>query len=222
MPTTLNLKPALGFLDELSQHNDRIWFNEHRPAYNTARSLFEHFVDDIIDELRPGDHLQGLSARDCIARIYRDIRFSNDKSPYKTNLGAMITPGGWGSGWLGYYVSLQPHGQSMVAGGLYNPNPEQLTRFRQAINQDATRFKELIRAQDFVEAFGEIEGERLKTAPKGYDREHPEIKLLQLKQITAVRRFSDEEVLADDFAGQVIIKCHTLRPFLDYLTHVLA
>jgi uncharacterized protein (TIGR02453 family) len=220
MPNTLNLEPTLNFLDELGRHNDKAWFNEHRPAYDVARSLFERLVDDLIDELRSTDHLQGLSARDCMARIYRDIRFSKDKSPYKINMGAMIAPGGWGANWLGYYISIQPRGQSMVAGGWYNPGPQQLNRFRQVINRDATGFKALISATGFVEAFGDIEGDRLKTAPKGYDREHADIKLLQLKQITAVHRFSDQEVLASDFASQVVIKCHALKPFLEYLTLV--
>jgi uncharacterized protein (TIGR02453 family) len=221
MPTTLNMKPILGFLDELDRNNNKAWFNENRPAYQTARSLFEQYIDDIIDQLRTSEHLQGLSAKDCIARIYRDIRFTKDKSPYKINMGAMIAPGGWGAGWLGYYVSIQPHGQSMVAGGLYNPDPEQLNRFRQAIDRDATAFKQLINAGDFVEAFGAIEGERLKTTPKGYDRAHPQIKLLQLKQITAVHRFTDAEVLASDLTNQVVMNCHRLKPFLDYLTHIL-
>jgi len=222
MSTVLNLQPVLGFLDELARHNDKVWFNQHRPDYDAARGMFEHVIDDLIDQLRPTDQLQGLSARDCISRIYRDIRFSKDKTPYKTNLGAMIAPGGWGAGWLGYYISIQPHGQSMVAGGLYNPDPEQLSRFRQVINRDAAAFKVLVTAPVFIDAFGKIEGERLKTAPKGYDREHPHIDLLQLKQITAIHRFSDEQVLADDFVEQVVAKCHALKPFLNYLTAVLA
>jgi uncharacterized protein (TIGR02453 family) len=221
MPITHNIEPIFNFLDELARHNDKAWFNEHRPAYDTARSMFEQFIDGIIGELRESDHLQGLSARDCIARIYRDIRFSKDKSPYKINMGAMIAPGGWGASWLGYYISIQPHGQSMVAGGLYNPAPEQLNRFRQVIDQDASGFKEIIGARCFVDAFGAVEGERLKTAPQGYDRAHPNIELLQLKQITAVHRFSDEEVLAGDFARQVVNHCQTLKPFLDYLADVL-
>jgi uncharacterized protein (TIGR02453 family) len=221
MPTTLNLKPVLSFLDQLGQHNERAWFKEHRPDYELARSTFEQYIDGIIDELRASDHLEGLRARDCIARIYRDIRFSKDKSPYKTNMGAMVAPGGWGAGWLGYYISIQPHGQSMVAGGLYSPDPEQLNRFRQAVNLDAADLKEVIGTKEFVDGFGNIEGERLKTAPKGYDREHRDIELLQLKQITAVHRFTDEEVLAGDFADQMVTKCHVLKPFLDYLTQVL-
>ena len=217
MPSITNLEPSLRFLDELSQHNDKAWFDKHRPAYEAARAAFEHFVDALIDEFRTSDALEGLAAKDCIARIYRDVRFAKDKSPYKTNLAAMIAPGGWKTTALGYYVSVGPQGQSLVAGGLYDPTPEQLQRFRQAIDRDAAAFKQITGAKDFVAAFGAVAGDRLKTAPKGYDREHPEIGLLQLKQITALHRFSEPEVLADDFAERVVIACRALRPFLDYL-----
>ncbi len=207
----------LEFVDELSQNNNKIWFDQHRPDYEAARSSFEQLIDELIDEFRASDHLQGLAAKDCIARIYRDIRFTKDKSPYKTNLAAVIAPGGWRSTYLGYYLSIAPQGQSMVAGGLYLPTPEQLNRFRQVIADNAHAFKKIIGAQDFLQAFGSVEGERLKTVPKGYDRTHPEIALLQLKQITAVHHFSDQEVLAPDFPAQVALLCRAMKPFLTYL-----
>ncbi len=122
MPTTANLQPVLSFLDDLSQNNNKPWFDEHRPAYAAARNAFEQFIDGVIDAFREVDNLQGLAARDCFPRINRDVRFSKDKSPYKTNLGALVAPGGWRATAQGYYISLQPHGQSMVAGGLYDPD----------------------------------------------------------------------------------------------------
>jgi uncharacterized protein (TIGR02453 family) len=102
------------------------------------------------------------------------------------------------------------------------PTPEQLARFREAIDKQAEGFKKLTRAKAFVEAFGAIEGERLKTAPQGYDREHPEIELLQLRQVVVVHHFSDSEVLAHDFPGQVVAVCRAMKPFLDYLNGILA
>ena len=221
MPNPINFATALRFLEELSQNNNKAWFEAHRPDYQAARSTFEQFVNDLIDEFRVSDHLQDLTAKDCVARIYRDIRFSKDKSPYKTNLAAMIAPGGWRSTALGYYVSIGPLGQSMVAGGLYSPTTEQLSRFREAIVDDASGFKEIIQAKEFIEAFGEIEGERLKTAPRGYDRDHPEIDLLRLKQITAVHRFTEREVREDDFKRQVVSLCRAMKPFLSYLNVTL-
>lgn len=222
MSTTPNLEPVLSFLDDLSQNNNKSWFDEHRPAYGAARSAFEQFIDGVSDEFREVDNLQGLAAKACMPRINRDVRFSRDKSPYKTNLGALVAPGGWRATAQGYYISLQPHGQSMVAGGLYNPTPQQLDRFRQAIDQDAAAFRQIAQAPDFVEVFGAVEGVRLKTAPKGYDRDHPAIDLLQLKQILVMRRFSDEDVLAPDFANRVMATCWAMRPFLKYLDTVLA
>ncbi len=221
MAVEYNLEPLLLFLDELRLNNHKTWFDQHRSDYESARNTFEQFVGELIDEFRVPDHLQGLTARNCIARIYRDIRFSKDKSPYKTNMGAMVAPGGWRTTAFGYYISLEPRGRSMVAGGLYNPTPEQLRLFRQAIDEDATRFKAITARTEFVEAFGEVSGDRLKTAPKGYDPAHPDIGLLQLKQITAIRRFSDQEVLADDFLPQAVKTCHAMRLFLDCLSDIM-
>jgi uncharacterized protein (TIGR02453 family) len=218
MDNTSTLKPALIFLNGLGQNNFKAWFEQHRPDYLAARAVFEQFTNEIIDEFRAPDHLEGLAARDCIPRIYRDIRFSKDKTPYKTNLAALIGPGGWkGASSLGYYISIEPHDQSLAAGGLHAPMPEELNRFRQAINRDAAAFKKVIGNREFTKVFGAVEGERLKTAPKGYDKTHPEIALLQLKQVTVFHHFTDEEVLRGDFKDQVISICRAMRSFLNIL-----
>ena len=221
MPDMLDLGLTIRFLAELSQNNNKAWFDRHRLDYEAARDAFYAFIDCLIDEFRTSDHLEGLSARDCIARIYRDIRFSKNKSPYKSNMGALVAPGGWKGGRNGYYISIEPGNQSMVAGGLYAPTPEQLNRFRQVIAEDATEFHEISRQEDLIEAFGGVEGERLKTVPKGYDPAHPEIDLLRLKQILVLHRFTDQEVLVGDFQSKVIFACRAMRPFLDYLDEVL-
>jgi uncharacterized protein (TIGR02453 family) len=221
MPATFNLLPILNFLDNLGQNNYKNWFDTHRADYETARKIFNDFIDYLIDEFRVSDNLQALSSKDCVTRIYRDIRFTRDKSPYHTNFSAIIAPGGKKSPEQGYYVSLQPHGQSLVAGGLYMPSPEQLDRFRQAIDRHAATFKHITGNPAFVEQFGKIEGERLKTAPKGYDRAHPEIELLQLKQVTALHHFSDQQVLAGDFPEKAVAVCQAMKPFLNYLDGVL-
>ena len=130
-----NFHQILGFLNDLSQHNSREWFNLNRAAYETAHVSFEGFIDTLIDELRTSDNLQGLSAKECIFRIYRDVRFSRDKTPYNSNFSAVIAPGGKKSQLQGYYVSIEPHGHSMIAGGLHMPSSEQINLFRQAIEQ---------------------------------------------------------------------------------------
>jgi len=222
MSQIYSLQPALDFLNDLNQHNDRSWFNAHRPTYEAARSAFEAFVDDLIDRLRFSDDLQDLVAKDCLARIYRDVRFSKNKSPYKTNLGALIGRGGWKTpSLLGYFIALEPGSKSMTAGGLHDPMPEQLARFRQAIDRDAEAFYQVTRAEDFVREFGAVAGERLKTAPKGYERDHPHIDLLQLKQVYGMHTYTDSEVLSPDFADRVVEACLALKPFLAYLKEIV-
>jgi uncharacterized protein (TIGR02453 family) len=216
-----DLSPVLSFLDDLGKHNNKTWFDEHRATYEEARAIFERFVDGLIDELRTSDHLQGLSAKDCVTRINRDIRFSKDKSPYKTSMGAAIAPGGRKSSQLGYHIYVAPRGHSVVAGGLYMPDAKQLTRFRRAIDRDPDEFKRITNAKVFVEQLGQIGGEKLATAPQGYSRTHPEIELLRLKQVTVARHFADKEVSSPDFTSQVLKACKAMKPFLDYLNHIL-
>jgi uncharacterized protein (TIGR02453 family) len=221
MENDINLEPVLIFLNALSKHNNKPWFDQNRAAYEQAREMFEQFINLLIDEFRASDDLQDLSAKDCISRIYRDIRFSKDKSPYKTNMWATIAPGGKKATKMGYHIALEPQGRSLIAGGMWEPSPEQLIKFRQAIDHDASGFKKIIRDRTFIDNFGKVEGEKLKTAPQGYDRSHPEIELLQFKQVVVVHYYSDDQVLADDFLNQVISSCRAMRPFLDYLNNVL-
>jgi uncharacterized protein (TIGR02453 family) len=212
-----NLKPVLFFLAELSRNNNRPWFESHREAYNSARSAFEELIDDLIEKLEVTDNLQGLTARECITRIFRDIRFSKDKTPYKANMAAHIAPGGWKTTSMGYYVSIEPLGASLVGGGLHDPTPEQLDRFRRAISEDASEYKHLTDSARFVEMFAAVEGDRLKTAPKGYDRAHPELDILRLKQVMVIHHFSDEQVLAAEFEDRVLDACQVMKPLLEYL-----
>ena len=221
MQAKFNFLPILNFLDNLSQNNVKPWFDTNRADYEAARAIFNEFIDYLIDELRTSDNLQGLSAKECVTRIYRDIRFTHDKSPYHTNISAIIAPGGKKSVTQGYYVSIEPHGRSMIAGGLHMPSPEQLDRFRQTIVRHAEEFKVITANPAFVAQFGKVEGERLKTAPKGYDRAHPEIELLQLKEVTAFHHFPDQEVLAAEFPQHVLAGCHAMKPFVDYLNEVI-
>jgi uncharacterized protein (TIGR02453 family) len=216
-----NFLPILNFLDNLAQKNNKAWFDSHRAEYESACEIFNQFVDYLIDELRASDNLEGLSSKNCVSRIYRDIRFSHDKSPYHTNFSAIIAPGGRKSVTQGYYVHIQPQGESMVAGGLYMPSPEQLEHFRQAIDQHAGEFRAITADPAFVEQFGAVEGERLKTAPKGYDRAHPEIELLQLKQVIVLHHFTDQQVLAEDFPEKTLTACRVMKPFVEYLNEVI-
>jgi len=216
-----DLRPILSFLADLGRHNEKAWFEASRSRYAAARATFEEFLGGLIGELRASDRLGDLQPKKCMARIYRDVRFARDKSPYKTNFAAMIASGGWNSDERGYYLSLAPNGKSMVAGGIYMPDAKQLGKFRDAIAEDSSRFKRIVRQKEFVAMFGEVNGERLKTVPKGYDREHPDIDLLRLKHVVAAREFSDAEVGKRDFSKRVVSACRTLRPFVNYLSAVV-
>jgi uncharacterized protein (TIGR02453 family) len=221
MRSSINLKPVIGFLSGLRENNNKAWFDKNRAAYEQAREAFEDLIEQLISELGAFENLQGVSARDCIFRINRDVRFSKDKSPYKTSVGAAIAPGGKKSKELGYYIHIQPQSQSLLAGGLYMPTSDQLAKFRQAIDRDARPFKKITKDVDFVRYFGALEGERLTTAPQGYNRDHPEIELLRLKQVTVVHHLTDKQVLSPDFPAHAVQVFRSMKPFSDYLNRAL-
>ncbi len=222
MPSAPDLKPVLTFLAGLKAHNNKPWFEAHRGAYEKAKAEFEALVDQLILGMRAFDDMGALTAKDCVMRIYRDIRFSPIKSPYKYSMSADIVPGGRRSSRQGYYIHLEPHDESILAGGLYMPETAQLTKFRRAIDAHPRQFRLVINEPEFKRYFGAIEGEKLKTAPQGYDRSHPEIELLRLKQVTAVHRLTDKAVLASGFPKHALQTFEALKPFVDYLNSVLA
>jgi uncharacterized protein (TIGR02453 family) len=218
MTPNSDLKPVLTFLSSLQKNNNRPWFEKNRPAYEQAKGLFEDFVDELILGLGAVEDMKGVTAKDCVMRIYRDIRFSKDKTPYKTNMAASIGPGGKKSFHFQYYLHLEPQDASMVAGGLHEPESAQINKFRSAISRDSRKFKAIVAGKSFKQYFGEVGGEKLKTAPQGFDRDHPEIELLRLKEVVAVHRLTDEMVLSPGFAAHVIKACTAMKPFLDYLS----
>ncbi|MSP12953.1 MAG: DUF2461 domain-containing protein [Chloroflexi bacterium] len=217
----VDLQSVLAFLSDLEKNNNKAWFEAHRASYQQARDHFEDFVEELIARLAPIADLTGVSAQDCIFRINRDVRFSKDKSPYKANMGAHITPGGRKSTSLGYYIHIELHDHSFLGGGLHMPTPEQLAKWREAVDQDAARFRQIIEAEDFVAAFGPLEGERLKTAPKGYPKDHPELDLLALKEVTTGRHLTDAEVVAPDIVDRTVQGFTLMKPFIDYLNDII-
>jgi uncharacterized protein (TIGR02453 family) len=216
-----NLKNTLTYLRDLRENNNKAWFDNHRDQYDQAREAFESLIDYLIAKISLVQDMQGISARDCIFRINRDIRFSRDKSPYKWHMSADIAPGGRRSGNLGYYIHIAADDESLIAGGLYMPTFAQLTKFRESMAQDATPLRQITRAKPFVRYFGAIEGERLRTAPQGYGRDHPEIDLLRLKQVMVVHRLTDKQVLARNLPTQAIAVMKAMKPFNDYLNSIL-
>jgi uncharacterized protein (TIGR02453 family) len=207
----------LDFLRELREHNDRSWFEENRPRYEAARAVFLELVGELIDAFGPVDDLGGVTVKECAFRINRDVRFSKDKSPYKTVMSAVLGRGGRKSGVRSYYFHIEPDGLSFLAGGLYAPSTAELGAVRQALAEDARPLKKVIRAPDFVREFGELGGEALKTAPMGYPKDHPDIALLRKKQFLVMHRLSDEEILSEELIPRTLKVYKAMKPFLTYL-----
>jgi uncharacterized protein (TIGR02453 family) len=212
-------KPTLDFLKQLTKNNNRDWILRNRPAYLSAKENFEGFVQEIIEQVVDFDPIiKGMEAKSCIFRINRDVRFSNDKSPYKTNMGAFIVKGGKKNGdkYAGYYVHIEP-GKSFIAGGAYVPPAPWLSAIREKIDEEPDRFIKIISNKDFIKVFGKLEGETLKKAPKGYPSDHPYIEYLKFKSFLAMNYVKDETVLSDNYADYVIRIFKTMKPFNDFL-----
>lgn len=211
---------TFNFLADLKNNNDRDWFNAHKDRYLTAKENFEDFINALIAEISKFDHsIQHHTAKDCVFRIYRDIRFSKDKSPYKTHFGAHITAAVKKSeihSRAGYYINLSP-GDSMLAGGAYRPNSKWLANIRATIDEDAASLKEILNQKDFRNYFGEIEGEQLKKTPKGYDIDHPEIDLLRYKSFLVKHECEDKKVLSKSFLNHATKVFNVLFPFDQFL-----
>jgi uncharacterized protein (TIGR02453 family) len=213
-------KSTLEFLADLKKHNDRDWFIKNRPRYIEAKTNFETFVQEVINQIIIFDPiLRGLEVRSCTYRINRDIRFSNDKTIYKTHLGAFIVRGGKKNGdkYAGYYVHVEPGNNSMIAGGAYMPPMPWLTAIREKIDQEGKKFLEIINHRDFIKHFGKIEGEKLKSAPKGFQKDHPMIELLKLKSYLVVKMISDKEVVGNECFDDIIRISKAMKPLNDFL-----
>jgi uncharacterized protein (TIGR02453 family) len=188
------------FLKDLKTNNNREWFQDNKNRYTIARQSFESFIDELIPVIRAIDsNIDLITAKDCVFRIYRDVRFSHDKSPYKTNMGAYIARGGKNSQMAGYYVHFEPGG-SFLAGGIYMPQPEILKKIRDEIYYRTDDFKSIITNRDFLKCFGMIEDpEKLKNPPKGYSKDFPEIELLKYRNFAVMHHVSDESALSDGY-----------------------
>lgn len=208
-------KSTLKFLKDVSKNNDREWFAEHKDRYVTAKEHVADFGQAVFEELGKTDVLEKLK----FYQIYRDVRFSKHKTPYKRHLGGhMVRATKFRRG--GYYFHIEP-GDTYITGAFWQPNKEDLLRVRQEIVANDMTFRQLITNKTFRKNFGELTGEQLKTSPKGFDKEHPAIDLLRYKQFVLKRKFSDEEVLATDFVANVVNTYEAMRPFLDYMSEIL-
>ncbi len=212
-------RTTLEFLDKLAKNNNKDWFDKNRHEYLAAKANFENFVQSLINEITGFDPImKGLEAKNCIFRINRDVRFSNDKSPYKTNMGAFIVKGGKQNGDrnAGYYFHIEP-GKSMLAGGAYVPPSPWLTAIRDKIDDEAEKLVAIVKDPDFKKYFGQLEGEKLKKAPKGFPPDHKYIELLKLKSYLAVKEITDKQVLGTDYFKYSVAVFKAMKPLNDFL-----
>ena len=210
---------AFKFLRDLAKNNNRPWFNENKERYLKEYNHMVDFVEVLLDEMSHHDKLEPMTGKKSMFRIYRDVRFSKDKSPYKNHFsGRMKRATKWLRG--GYYYHIEP-GNSFLAGGFWGPNSADLKRIREEIAADDKPLREIIAQPVFVDTFGELKGETVKTAPKGFSKDHPAIDLLRYKQLIVIRKFTNKEVTGPDFLAEMVQTFRNMRPFLDYMSEVL-
>jgi uncharacterized protein (TIGR02453 family) len=217
-PPTIR-QSGFSFLKALKKNNHRDWFNDNKTTYQKELELVEQFAEALLRELNRHDEIETPSGKKSLHRIYRDIRFSSDKTPYKTNWsGNFKRATKYRRG--GYYFHLEP-GNSYLAGGFWGPNAQDIKRIRDEIAFDAGPLRKILKNKTFIATFGALQGEQLKTAPKGFEAGHEAIDLLRYKQFLLIRRFSDKEVLSDQFLKEASATYRNMRPFFDYMSEVL-
>ena len=212
-------KHTLKFLKDLSKNNDREWFNGHKDQYQNALTNVQEFVDALIARMNSHDHLETPNAKKSLYRIYNDVRFAKDKTPYNPRFAGglrRVKPMLRG----GYYYWIKP-GESRVGCGFTYPNSEDLMRVRMDIHYNYPDWNKILNSKKLKAIFGEMIGEQVKTAPKGFSKDDPAIELLRYKQYWFERPFTDQEVLRKDFLKEVDKTFKAIRPFFDYMSDVL-
>lgn len=209
-------KATLQFLEKLSQNNNRDWFNERKTTFKKHEKEAKFFYEYVLEKLRQTDEIDAYK----LMRIYRDVRFSKDKTPYKARFAGSFkrsTEALRG----GYFLNIEPN-NCMVGGGFYGPNPKDLLRIRSEFAIDASEINDILNSKPFKTTFPDgIQGDGVKTAPKGFSKDSEAIELIRKKQFYVMKTFTNEEVLSADFADKVLEVFVTLRPFFDYMSEVL-
>jgi uncharacterized protein (TIGR02453 family) len=211
------------FLKDLGKHNDKTWFEANRKTYESVKADFNKTVEELIAGIADFDEPIGeLEAKKCMFRINRDVRFSKDKSPYKTNMGASFNKGGKKVQNAGYYFHCEP-GRSFVAGGLWMPMPPELAKLRQEIDYNFDEWKKIMASAPFKKYFNDeaIKGESLSRPPKGYDAGNPAIEYLKLKSFVVSRSFTDAEMQDKKTLKEIVKTFHAMKPMLDFLNRAI-
>ena len=208
------------FLNKVASNNNREWFAENKDEYLKQHQNMIDFADDLLQSVNKHDNIETLNGKKSLYRIYRDVRFSKNKDPYKTH---------WAGGFKratkqlrgGYYFHIAPGNKTMVAGGFWNPNKDDILRIREDIAMDDSELRKIVSDKKFVATFGELKGDQLKTAPKGFPKDHESIDLLRYKQFIVWKNFTDKEVMSKDFTKLADNTFKAMRPFFDYMSDVL-
>jgi uncharacterized protein (TIGR02453 family) len=212
-------KDTLVFLTDLSANNNREWFNTRKERYIGAHDNIVHFADALLVEMNKHDHIETPSGKKSVYRIYKDVRFAKDKTPYNNH---------WSGSFKratkklrgGYYFRIEP-GNSGLVGGFWDPDGDDLKRIRQDIDANYQPWLDMLEEKTIVETFGPLYGEQISSSPRGYAKDHPAIALLRYKQFMLRHLFTDEEVLGPDFLFLVNDVFKKMRPFFDFMSEVL-
>lgn len=218
----MEFKNALKFLSRLKRNNNKPWFDKNKEEYLEIKSEFEEHVNLLIHQLEKFDpELRNLEAKNCVFRIYKDVRFSKDKTPYKTHIGAYLAKGGRKSVYAGYYLHIEPGNKSMLAGGIWMPEADVLSRIRQEIDYNTNDLLKILKDKNFKKYFGEIYPDKLTRNPKGYPADHPHIELLKLKSFNVLHSLSDKQVESKDFLKYSASVYKAMYPLNTFLNHAV-
>jgi len=211
---------TLTFLRQLKKNNNKAWFDAHRKEYEAAKLNFEQFIQQVIDQHSKKDpSLSGMAAKSCMFRLNRDVRFSKDKSPYKTNFGAFINKGGKKSPLAGYYFHLEPGG-AFCGGGMYMPEPPMLAKIRQEVDYNLPAFRKIIGSAAFKKLYGGLstsEEYSLTRVPKGYEADNPAAEYLKLKSFVALQQLDDKNLTSKDLLKNTLAAFVALQPLVVFL-----
>ena len=211
-------KIILPFLEQLQENNNREWFQANKPTYDQAKAEFETFINTLIPAIAKfDDSVKNMTAKDCIFRIFRDVRFAKDKSPYKTNFGAFIAKGGRKNHGPGYYFHLQP-GESFLSGGVWMPSPDIMKRIRQEIYYNVDEFKNILNDKNFAKYFSGIDDwDRQKLAPREYPKDFPDIDLLKNRSFTVSHKLSEKTINSEKLFDYAIWVYQVMKPYNAFL-----
>lgn len=209
-------KEAFTFFKTLQENNNRDWFNEHKSEYKTIEKSVKVFYNELLEKMKAHDDIDKLK----MFRIYRDVRFSKNKLPYKTHFGGSFhrrKPELRG----GYYLHIAPENKSFIATGFWEPNKDDLLRIRKELEMDASEMRTILNNKTLKNTWGDLVGDELKTAPRNFDKNHPDIDLIKKKQYIFTKTFTDKQVLASTFINEVDDAFKAIRPYFDYMSDVL-